>query len=166
MNTRINYRLASLLRQLPTPRLIYDLGCGGLDDAFIYRALWPAAQIVGLDRDRDALRRAQRRDPSLPLVEAELTALPLLPRADLILIRHPDVDRHPDEWAHLFASLPALLLSDANVLITTYTAPEFDRVRRWLADRLLPLSINAATLEAVGLDGRDRYNGYFKSRGI
>ena len=165
MNTRTNQRLLSLLRQLPSPRLVYDLGCGGCDDVATYRAAWGNIPILGLDYDRAALCYAHDLDPSLLLVEADLNALPLLPRADLILIRHPDVHRYPDTWKQVCANLAHWLVSPSLLLVTTYTAPEFDLMRRWLDARLIAVPINIAALDAVGLDGRDRYNGCFKSLG-
>lgn len=164
MNTRINHRLLSLLRQLPSPRLVYDLGCGECDDALTYREVWGAVPILGLDYDHVLLRHARRRDPALLLVEADLNALPVLPRADLLLIRHPDVHRHPDTWRRVCADLAHWLTTGSSLLVTTYTAPEYDLIRRWIGDRLTTVPINIAALDAVGLDGRDRYNGCFTAR--
>jgi trans-aconitate methyltransferase len=154
-----------MLRQLPSPRLVYDLGCGSCDDVSTYRAVWGDIPILGLDYDRASLRYARTLDPTLLLLEAGLNALPLLPRADLILIRHPDVHRFPDTWRQVCSTLPTWLAPSCLLFVTTYTAPEFDLIRRWIGDSLTIVPINIAALGAVGLDGRDRYNGCFKSLG-
>ncbi len=54
-----------------------DLGCGtGRDLPPLLRAGVPRATLVGLDPSWDALRRARRRAPGVPLVRAVAEALP------------------------------------------------------------------------------------------
>jgi hypothetical protein len=80
--------------------------------------------------------------------------------ADLILIRHPDVDRAPRGWARAIQMASHHLKTGGVLLVTTYTAHERGQVQTWLADSLVPLSpfpLAPGALAPVGVQGRDRH---------
>ena len=52
---------------------VLDLGCGTGRDLPLYRA---GVRVIGLDPSADALARARRRAPTVPLVQGEAEALP------------------------------------------------------------------------------------------
>src|SRR5258708_18445260 len=95
-----NGRLNSILAQLPIPRRVLELGCGNRP---VVAA--PNAFHVAIDQDGYALQTAMQsvvqtvQTPfagRILLVQAAIEDLPFSARFDLILTRHPDVDRHPD----------------------------------------------------------------------
>ncbi|MDP1770373.1 MAG: class I SAM-dependent methyltransferase [Nitrospirota bacterium] len=66
--------LADWLAHLPVGARLLDLGCGGGQDAGELRKR--GYRVVGLDRTRALLAAGRCRDPSLPLVLADLRQLP------------------------------------------------------------------------------------------
>ncbi len=67
--------LTEWLRHLPVDARLLDLGCGGGQDAGELRRR--GYRVVGLDRTKALLAEGRRRDPSLPLVLADLRQLPI-----------------------------------------------------------------------------------------
>ena len=67
--------LTEWLRHLPIDARLLDLGCGGGQDASNLRQR--GYRVVGLDRTNALLSAGRRRDPSLPLVLADLRQLPI-----------------------------------------------------------------------------------------
>jgi hypothetical protein len=155
-------RLESLLRCLPVPRYAVDLGCGAAQDALVYRAAWPEVVIIGLDSDRLAglgWRQGLRGDERLFFVRGDATSPPLAPRFDVVLVRHPDLNRRLEGWRLALPAAAGLLRIDGVLLVTTYSLSEIERARRWLDPEtaLTPLVLNPVMLAPVGLSGRDRY---------
>ena len=76
---RKRYTRPALLLQwtalLPQPARLLDLGCGAGQDARYLMTL--GHRVIGLDRTMPLLRFAKRRSESLPLVQADLRALPI-----------------------------------------------------------------------------------------
>ena len=76
---RKRYKRPALLLQwmawLPRRALVLDLGCGGGQDARYLMTV--GHRVIGLDRTMPLLRFAQSRLESLPLVQADLRALPI-----------------------------------------------------------------------------------------
>lgn len=150
-------RLASLLRLLVLPGQpwILDAGCGAGADWAVYRAAYPAARIVGLDRDGGALRRAGR---EADRVQADLKALPFGAGFDLVLARHPDLDRRRDSWARFLVEAP--VKAGGLLLVSAYALPEIEQARDWLRGaptwEALPLAVER--LAPPGLMGRDRFS--------
>ena len=66
--------LTEWLNHLPVNARLLDLGCGGGQDADNFRQR--GYRVVGLDRTNALLLAGRRRDPSLPLVLADLRQLP------------------------------------------------------------------------------------------
>ncbi len=151
-------RLISVLRQLPPPRRVLDLGCGDCRDAAAYyESGWsPDTLLVGLDLDFHTLRQTNKR--AIHPVQADLMHLPLRARFDLILVRHPDVARQPAAWEFALNHLIGWLADPGSVLITTYSVLEVDTLRGWLAGNTLKLlALDTSRLAAPGLAGRDRF---------
>lgn len=93
-------------------------------------------------------------------MEANVTdlPLPLKPGFDLILARHPDVFLHAADWRRALTGSADRLAVNGMLLVTTYSAPEYERVYNWLVDTaLIPLTFLPEGLTAVGLAGRDSY---------
>jgi len=76
---RKRYKRPALLLQwtalLHQPALVLDLGCGAGQDARYLKTL--GYRVIGFDRSMPLLRFAKRRSESLPLVQADLRALPI-----------------------------------------------------------------------------------------
>src|SRR5260221_6972401 len=130
-------RLVSLLRHFPFPRRALDLGCGSDSDLATclislgserQLAHFVTVHIVSLDLQFPALRSIQRKANIHELVlissvQANLDHLPFSRHVafDLILIRHPDIDRMRTSWKRALEVAPGLLGSTGIVLITTYS---------------------------------------------
>jgi hypothetical protein len=173
-------RLYSALSQLPCPSLALELACG--DDpavAHYFTAYCASTRFFAVDHDYLALKRlglqAALLSPALSptqakgkgaiqnnwiqraiLLLASITALPFAARFDLIIARHPDIDRHRADWQTAFSRLPTYLSPGGHVLVTTYSISEADQLRDWLkvitADEVLLLN-----LAPPALTGRDRF---------
>ncbi|MCC7210040.1 MAG: hypothetical protein IT323_22240 [Anaerolineae bacterium] len=155
-------RLRSLLCHLPMPHLAADLGCGAAHDALVYRAAWPDALIVGLDSDRLAAlgwRQGLRGGERFYFVRGDAAWPPLAPHFDVILVRHPDLNRSPKSWIKALRAAAGLLAARGALLVSTYSLSEIERARRWLDAEaaLTPLGFDPAALAPVGLSGRDRF---------
>ncbi len=78
---RKKYRRPPLLKEwvalLPKRTVLLDLGCGAGQDARYLAKL--GHRVIGLDRTMPLLRFARRRTPVVPLVLADLHALPIRP---------------------------------------------------------------------------------------
>jgi SAM-dependent methyltransferase len=154
--------LLTLLRlqlSLPPRPTIVDLGCGEGADAAMYHAGFPGARLIGVDLDRAALRLAHRCRLYSLLLEADAAAVPLIACGDLILIRHPDVGRHPTGWAAVLAGVSRLVRPaqpPGIVLITTYAGAEIATLRPWLPPSWVEVGLPLERLAPVGLQGRDR----------
>src|SRR5438128_731511 len=125
-------RLSSILAQLPTPRRVLELGCG-------HRSVIaaPNALHVAVDHDGRALQSAQipaapvQPAVALHLLQADIEHLPFRARFDLILARHPDVDRHRESWHFVFAHAHDYLDISGVLLVTVYSPLEAELIRSW-----------------------------------
>jgi hypothetical protein len=137
------------------------LGCGACPDAAIYHAVCPGARIVGADIDRVALKRARQlvfTAPWLWPLQADVRALPFKAGFDLLLVRHPDVDRFRSAWEQVLSVLPRFLTTPGWVLVTTYGVTEIEAARNWLSrTELTPVPLLEERLVGAGLAGRDRF---------
>jgi hypothetical protein len=157
-------RLHSALAQLPCPRIALELGCGADSAVASYFAIHcPTTRLIALDHNFAALRQFHRSTASLP-VQADIKSLPFHIHFDLIIARHPDIDRHRSDWQQAFASLPQYLSPAAHLLITTYSVPEADLLRQWLTTPLPSGSPSPFAERGLGgevsppdLSGKDRF---------
>lgn len=152
---RLRAALRALLPDPTAVRWALDAGCGAFPTARTLEELFPAAVLLGIDRDPFALRGK----PSLRLIVGDVARLPLARsvRFDLILIRHPDVDRHRQVWQQACLLLPGWLRPGGRVLVSCYAAHEVEAVREMLrAGGALPVTL-AGSLPPVDLSGQDRY---------
>jgi SAM-dependent methyltransferase len=153
-------RLRSILRALGFgwPRTALDLGCGAGDAARICHALWPAASIIALDIDARALRHLRPGARLWPL-QADLRALPLAGRFDLVIARHPDVHRYSIAWHAGLWAATGLLGAGGILLVTAYEPDEIARVRGWLAQHpdLYAFDPPAEAIGPPDLVGHDRF---------
>jgi hypothetical protein len=141
--------------QLAPPRLALELGCGDDPNVATYVTNhWPLTMLVGLDHDFTALKLITKQYPHL--VEADVQRLPFSIKFALIIIRHPDLDRHYDAWHDTMFDLP--VTPDGIVVITVYSIAEAERVRGWFSSMsFAPLWLENSRLQATHLDGRDRF---------
>lgn len=145
-------RLNSILAQLPRPRRVLELGCGS--DPI---TVGPDATHLGIDLDGEVLRANQSPGTgNVLLVQADIACLPLFARFDLILARHPDVDRHPESWHVALTRAPDYLIPGGVLLITVYSLPEVELIRNW-AIPLRPYLLDERKMCATNLAGADRY---------
>ncbi len=152
-------RLASILRQLPRPQRVLEVGCGACPGLAAVAA--PGIVAVALDFDLAALRQTRHQYPGLNLVQADSARLPFRQRFglfDLIMARHPDLDRSRTTWQHTFQDIPDWLNNSGRVVVTAYSVPEIDLARAWLAHGgLIPVPLAVDQLNPPGLSGRDRF---------
>lgn len=146
-----------------------DLGCGAAQDELHYRSLWPDAVIVGLDSDRLAAlgwRQGLRGDERFFFVRGDAARPPLASRFDIVLVRHPDLSQRSEGWRKALAATVGLLSVRGALLVTTYSLPESEWVRRWLDAEtdLASLALDEALLAPVGMSGRDRYALAYRRR--
>ncbi len=157
---RLVSRLQSLLAILPRPRHVLELGCGDCPVPFE-----PDVITINLDIDGQALRRARRQSAASYLIQADIRQLPLMTQFDLILARHPDLDRHPGEWRLALDGAPELLTHRGLLVITTYSAHEVETLRDWLRRQpLIQFPLELERLSKPGLDGADRFILAFQLR--
>jgi SAM-dependent methyltransferase len=163
-------RLASILRQLPRPRRVLEVGCGACPGLVrVASGTTPGLMAVALDADLAALRQARRQYPGLGLVQADSTRLPLRRQFDLfdlIVARHPDLDRSRDGWQRTLQDMPGWLSDSGLVVVTAYSAPEIDLACGWLVSGgLAPVLLAIDQLIPPGLSGRDRFVVVCRKRG-
>lgn len=151
---RLRAVLGSLFPDSSQVHRVLNLGCGAFPSASVLRALFPAARLIGLDRELYALSP----QPETALIAAVGAYAPFAPTArfDLLLVRHPDVDRDPAGWQRVAATLPAWLSSTGRLLVSGYAAHEVDTLRAILLVCGLRECPLPARLPAVDLAGRDR----------
>lgn len=134
----------------------------------------PGVFYFGVDLDHGALRRAGRTLQSnlypsdnhneaisqcrFHLIQADIIYLPLRVRLDLILVRHPDVDRHRCDWERVFTGVAHLLTTPGTLIVTTYSIPELELISRWLAETgLIRMPLDTGQLAEPDLVGRDGF---------
>lgn len=146
-------RLADILHQAVwgSVRRVLEVGCGA-DPAPL------AGKIaLGLDIDGAALRAARRADPARRLVQADARTLPglLHTHFDLVLVRHPDVQRSRAAWTAILPALSGCLVPGGVLLITLYALDEVELVDALPMPPRWPL--DDAALAPPDLAGRDRF---------
>jgi SAM-dependent methyltransferase len=113
--------LAGILRGLPRPALIVDVGCGDGLATSVAASLSPGHRFVGVDWSADALRQASARGLILLRASVDGTRLPLASgSADVVimseLIEHlVDTDSALDEVRRVLRPGGSLLLSTPNL---------------------------------------------------
>jgi hypothetical protein len=127
------------------------------------RQAFPDALIVGVDVDAAALVYASRTHPDVRrwLLQAELCRPPLHTPFDLILIRHPDVDRRATQWERAVPVITRHLAPTGVLLLTTYAAAEMAVMTQWLT-HLETIPLDVAVLAPVSLHGRDKVARLFR----
>jgi 16S rRNA G1207 methylase RsmC len=123
-------RLRSILTQLPLPQHILELGCGAFSEASVYRQMFPEAMIVGVDNNESVLEQARHTNRALNIAFAlaDGTAMPFAKVFDLILIRHPNIDRHRQSWKQIFIDANKYLKPGGHLVATVYSLPEYEQV--------------------------------------
>jgi SAM-dependent methyltransferase len=150
-----NTRFISVLAQLPRPQHVLELGCGDDPEAALYFAN-SGITMLGVDRNSEVLCSIRAYYPRL--VQADITRLPLHAHFDLIIARHPDIDRRRSDWQSALTTANNWLSPDGILLVTVYSAGEYEQVRSWLRITLLkPYPLLPDNLVPPALDGRDRF---------
>jgi hypothetical protein len=76
---------------------------------------------------------------------------------DLLVMRHPDIARFPDQWRGVLGQVAHWLTADGLIIITTYSLDEVQFVKS-LLQQLVTLSADAPyTSKPLDLQGNDRY---------
>ncbi len=156
VNTAQMSRFKAALSALPAPATVLDVGCGACHTRDILHALWQDATLIGVDADPTEL-------PRQPLLQtmilcADVCALPFCDPFDMVLCRHPDLDRHRTVWAAFFQNVRRW--ARQTVLVTTYTLPEFEALSKWVGKPLAGWQeVGMANLPPAGIDGRDAWVG-------
>jgi hypothetical protein len=136
-------------------RRILDVGCGEFASAPVLSRLFPDALLVGMDLNWGILHVT----PGRVRIVADGAALPFatFPGFDLILVRHPDVDRRPQGWQRVGMMLCGYLGERGRVVVTCYSRYELDALRAVLIQvGLAALALDQKTLPPVDLVGQDR----------
>ena len=113
--------LAAVLRTVPAPALIVDVGCGDGLATSVAASLNPGHRFVGIDWSADAIRQARARGLALIRAGVEGPGLPLASgAADVVimseLIEHlVDTDSALDEAWRILKPGASLLLSTPNL---------------------------------------------------
>lgn len=147
--------LAALTAGGPPVRRVLVVGCGDFASAPVLRELFPGALLGGIDLDWGALRLAAARQ----VIVADGGHLPfsLTPGFDLVVIRHPDVDRHPAGWRRVGLALGAWVGGGGRILVSGYARHEVDALRESLSQAgWLPWTLDQKILPPVDLVGQDR----------
>jgi SAM-dependent methyltransferase len=144
---------------------VLELGCGDCRDLAAYSATFGVAvSAIFLDCDLAALHCARFSFPDATLLQGDIRRLPLRAPFDLVVARHPDVDRSPEDWRTALQAASARLATGGILLMTTYSAPELERISGWLAScNLRPCAVSSARLSPPGLSGRDRFVAAYRS---
>jgi len=137
----------------PDAGSILDLGCGTVLDATSYAEQWPSARLFAVDWDVAALQMIRPSGLGLRL-QADGRHLPFAAIFEVIVIRHPDVDRHRERWHKIIKEVARVLRG--TILVTTYTGTECDQIRRWMHESgLSPVLVDHTV--PLSLSGRDRF---------
>jgi 2-polyprenyl-3-methyl-5-hydroxy-6-metoxy-1,4-benzoquinol methylase len=113
--------LTSVLRAMPGPAVIVDIGCGDGSASHVAASLNPGHRFVGIDWSADALRQARGRGLALVKAAVEGSGLPLASAsADVVImsevIEHlVDTDSALDESFRILKPGGSLLLSTPNL---------------------------------------------------
>jgi SAM-dependent methyltransferase len=145
---------------------VLEIGCGDCDGVPL--ASIAGALYVGVDIDLAALHMAILRraihcqstinQTALHFIQADIAHLPLRAHFDLILVRHPDVDRHRAAWERAFRGIVPLLTRAGILIVTTYSVAETETIRGWLGTTgLIHLPLDTGRLAETDLIGRDRF---------
>jgi SAM-dependent methyltransferase len=151
----ITQRLAKVLQNLPippSPQRTLNIGCGEFHEAEFFCQHWAGWLHIGLDWDYLALDNAS---PAVGRIQANALYLPFACDFSLILIRHPNIPHHPDNWSRILQNIPARLAPRGILLVTAYHLDERDFIHRHVS--LPTQSIGPHDLAPLDLVGRDRY---------
>lgn len=121
---RLQPAIDLLARVTGQPHSIVDLGCGPGTITALLRQRWPAAHVVGIDRDPAMLAKAQSEDASIDWMQADLAAWQPDVPSDLIF-SNAALHWLPDHPA-LFARMAAALVPGGQLAIQmpdNFTAP-------------------------------------------
>jgi hypothetical protein len=114
--------------------------------------------------DHDAMALLTIHNSFIHLIQADISRLPFDAPFDLIVARHPDVDRHTTAWQQALVHASNLLDKAGYLLVTTYSLPEIERVNGWMESMaLISLSVPTKHLVPPGLQGCDRYIGCWRN---
>jgi hypothetical protein len=152
---RLRAALAALTADGPPVRRALVVGCGQFASAPVLRSLFPGGLLCGIDLDRAVLRIAADRR----VVVADGAHLPFAPTPgfDLIVVRHPDVDRRPAGWWRVGIALGGWLAAGGHVLVSGYIHAEVEILRDSLIRAgLRSVALDQKTLPPVDLVGQDR----------
>lgn len=115
----------ALLRQLPSPGLLVDVGCGpGESTLYLARAL-QAGQALGIDISADCVwfgnQLAQANDLPARFIVASATGLPLPPASADLVVSFEMIEHLPN-WRAFVAGAARALRPGAHLLLTTPNA--------------------------------------------
>ena len=126
--------------------------------------LFPNSRLTVIDLDEEAIASAGARLTNhanrLRILAGNAGDLPELAPGpyDLVIIRHPDIDKHPAGWASALAACVAQLKVGGLLLVTTYSLPEASLINRVLEASPVVLRTGSPyTIVPVALKGNDRY---------
>lgn len=161
--------LDALLRLYPAAtranvRAILIPGVGQCIECGEILKLFPSAHLTLLDLDMEALAQAQATTASfvgrVQIVVGDIGNIAQLAPGpyDLVVIRHPDVDRHPASWRAGLRACSRELAADGLLVATAYSTAEAAFIEQTM--QTLPMIERREILFSaipVALAGNDRY---------
>lgn len=113
---------------------VVSVGCGDFVEAQVLSDFFPNAEIVGYDADPVRIKLAKRVN-TFPMervsVEQGIVGRGVLKpsSADVVVVRNPDVHKEYT-WEKAFQESIAALKPDGELIVTTLSEMEMERVRR------------------------------------
>jgi len=149
---------------------ILDIGCGRGEECLALRELFERADIVAIDLDEDAARAAGSLLSTASRIEVvHGNAITLAGNAathnyDLIVARHPDVDRRPQNWINVLRFMSDHVSATGTIVLTAYTVPEATFVNNYM-ESLGHVLLDGSPYSAVpvAMTGADRYVLLYRS---
>lgn len=138
------------------PTTVLEVGCGACQTEDVLHGLWQETTLIGVDSDPNELPR--HTSAHTLFLCANVCALPFRDPFDMVLCRHPDIERQTRAWAGFFRDVGRW--ARQTVLVTTYTLPEFEIVYGWVKASLVGWrELGIGNLPPAGIDGRDAWVG-------
>jgi len=161
-NQRLSATLAHIAEEfIASPSEVVIVGAGDCDECAALIAVFPTSHVTAIDAVPGAVQQARRRFVSQGVEVLEGDAadiLPTLPRFQVVLVRHPDVDRQPAGWAHNLTACAAYLEQGGVIVVTAYTFHEVEWLRAHIESSCPGLRLQPVDpLIPVAISGADRY---------
>jgi hypothetical protein len=154
--------LNHIVRDCSQVKQVLIIGPGFTDPVDALLDMLPATHLTLVDVNNDVIAELYKRwchSHRVTCICADASTSNVVGSGlyDLVVIRHPDIARFPDQWIGILGQVAHWITADGLIIITTFSLDEVQCVKSLLQQPVTLSADSPYTSKPLDLQGNDRY---------